>query len=363
MTHKAGATHQQILTPDTSKKLIDTYIGQLLKARRGQSLQISPYYEAVWTAIENLYHAGGKRFRPYMTLLSYQAFGGQSVESILPAAAAQELLHQSMLVHDDIIDRDLVRYRIKNVTGQFNDSYATLIADDAERRHFAESAALLAGDLLLSEAHIQVAHSSVPADKVMDAQRILADAVFHVVGGELLDTEASFRGILDIDPLTIASQKTASYSFVSPLTMGATLADASSEQLAVLKHVGNAVGIAYQLRDDIMGVFGDETVTGKSSQGDICEGKRTLLIDEFYKRSTKSQQDVFETVFGVATATAADITMVRNLLIDTGAKSAIESYIASYQAQTIEQLSQLNISEPYRQTFADLIQNSLERES
>ncbi len=89
--------------------------------------------------------------------------------------------------------------------------------------------------------------------------------------------------------MTIAEQKTASYSFVSPLTMGAILAGASEDQRDLLKHFGTSIGIAYQLRDDIIGIFGNEEVTGKSSEGDIKEGKRTLLIDEFYKRATEEQ--------------------------------------------------------------------------
>jgi len=363
MNHKAQATKQQILTPDESKRLVETYVSDLLISRREQSLLVSPYYESLWQAIEKLFHAGGKRFRPYMMILSYQAFGGSSVSSIIPAAAAQELVHQATLIHDDIIDRDLIRYKIKNITGQFEELYKDLLHDDKERRHFAESAAILAGDLLLSEAHVQMTHATVDSDKMVAAQRILAESVFHVAGGELLDTEAAFRHDKSIDPLTIAAQKTASYSFIGPLTVGATLAGASTEQIAILTHIGNTIGIAYQLRDDIIGVFGNEAITGKSSEGDICEGKRTLLIDEFYKRASDDQKKIFETTFGNTNATTNEITTVKDLLVDTGAKAAIESYIANYQTQTIEQLSQLDMDEVSRHTFAALIQKSLEREN
>jgi len=362
MNHTTHISDEPIVSIAASKKVIDDYVEHLLSLKIEQAAQVSPYYEALWHAIKSLFGAGGKRLRPYMTLLTYQAFGGNKVESIVPAAVAQELLHQSMLVHDDIIDRDLIRYNAKNISGQFNDYYEQFIADVPERRHFADSAAILAGDLLISEAHVQIAQSNVEPEKVLAAQNILSEAVFHVVGGELLDTEASFRPAQDIDPLTIAAQKTASYSFVSPLTLGAVLAGAPQQQLDILKDLGNSVGIAYQLRDDLMGVFGDEAVTGKSTQNDIKEGKRTLLIDEFYKRADHEQQESFSNIFGHPKASDDNIEVARTLLINSGAKTAIESYIANYREATIQQLSQMDITDDYRTIFADLIQVSLERD-
>ncbi|MFZ3010069.1 MAG: polyprenyl synthetase family protein [Candidatus Microsaccharimonas sp.] len=353
-------THQKIPSPmgiGEAKSLIDTYISQLLDERIRKARQVSPHYEALWQAINNLYQAGGKRLRPYMTLLTYTAFGGEQATNILPAAAAQELLHQAMLIHDDIIDRDTIRYNVKNITGQFEDVYKGFLKETTERRHFAESVAILAGDLLISEAHLQV--SKVDAD----IQWILSDAMFHVIGGELLDTEASFRIPNDIDPLMIATQKTASYSFVGPLVMGATLAKASDEQISLLRDIGNTVGIAFQQRDDIIGVFGDEMATGKSSDGDIREGKQTLLINEFYKRANNDQKAQFDNVFGHQTSTKAQIERSKMLLIETGTKAVIESSISRYQSIVIKQILRLDINNEYRDMFVDLVNKSLERDS
>jgi len=353
---------EKILSPAAAKIRIDTYIEALLKERADQATGISVHYAAAWQTISTLYQGGGKRLRPYMTLLTYQAFSNESSEAIIPAAAAQELLHQSMLIHDDIIDRDLIRYGIRNVTGQFYDYYEHLIPEPTERRHFAESAALLAGDLVLSEAYYQITQSKVPAETIIIAQRLLSESIFHVAGGELLDTEASFRPRRDIDPLTIAAQKTASYSFVGPLVMGATLAHAPEEQIALLRDLGNTVGIAFQLRDDIIGIFGDEAVTGKSTTGDICEGKQTLLIDEFYKRASPEQQTQFEAVFGKADASNEQVQAARDLLIESGTLAAIEAYIANYETACIEKLEALQIDSSHKTIFAELVTQSLKRE-
>ncbi|MEO6110012.1 MAG: polyprenyl synthetase family protein [Candidatus Saccharimonadales bacterium] len=359
MSDQATHTHTEVLTSQQAKQLVDEYMLDLLADRIAQASAVHGNYKRLWEAIQNLYSAGGKRLRPYMTLLTYQAYADKPVENVLPAAVAQELLHQAMLIHDDIIDRDTVRYNVKNISGQYLDIYTDL----AESRHFADSSAILAGDLLISEAHIQVAKSNTEPKILTQVQQILNQEVFHVVGGELLDTEASFSQESIIDPLTIAEQKTASYSFVGPLTMGATLAGADEVQIGLLKHFGTSIGIAYQLRDDIIGIFGNQVVTGKSNEGDIREGKRTLLIDEFYKRANDDQKAQFETTFGSQTATDTDIQTVRELLIETGAVAAIETCIDSYKQQTIDHLAELSIPEPYREQFNILIAQSLDRES
>jgi len=348
-------TKQHIVTLFDAKHLVDDYLLSVFKKRRAQAGQVSEFYEALWQEIENLYASGGKRLRPYIAMMTYQSYGKDTVSDILPVAASLELIHQAMLVHDDIIDRDVIRYGVKNITGQYNERYKEFLPDSAERRHFAESSALLAGDLLISEAHSQIALSGLDAHQIVTAQQVLSNAIFHVAGGELIDTEASFRPAGSVDPLTIAMQKTASYSFISPLIMGASLAGADEEQIAMLTEIGNTVGVAFQLRDDIIGVFGDEAVTGKSADNDLREGKRTLLINEFYMRASDDQQREFETFFGNQDAAASDLQRLRTLLEETGTKSAVEGIIANYQAETTTQLARLDISDQARSMFAELI--------
>ena len=357
-THPIGS---KILSQTAAKELVDGYVSDIFQARTLQAGSISSDYKALWEAMAALYGAGGKRIRPYMMMLTYQAFGGSHIEDIVPAAAAQELLHQSLLIHDDIIDRDLVRYGVRNITGRFSDTYSELVSDDSERQHYAEGAAILAGDLLLSESHAQIMRVALPIEQIMAAQHIHANAVFHVAGGELLDVEAAFRSKDVVDPLVIATNKTAVYSFVSPLVMGATLAGVPEEQITLLTDIGTTLGIAYQLRDDIIGIFGDEQVTGKSTTRDIYEGKKTMLLEEFYVRSSADQQAEFEKVFGIATASLDDIEKARGLLVDTGTLQAVEDAIKSYKAQCLEQLSKLSINEQYRQAFVGLINISLDR--
>lgn len=348
-----------VITPAQAKIQVDAYILDLVTKKIDQAANIHPHYQRLWQTIHTLYSAGGKRLRPYMTILMFEAYNTGTIESIIPAAAAQELLHQAMLIHDDIIDRDTIRYGIKNVSGQYEDIYRQ---QTAEFDHFANSSALLAGDLLISESYLQLASSTIDKDLISKAQELFNLAIFRVVGGELLDTEASFELQNNIDPVIIAEQKTASYSFISPMLIGAVLGGATDDQQEIIRRIGTSAGIAYQLRDDVLGVFGIEADTGKSSDSDIKEGKRTLLIDEFYKRASDDQKRAFEQSFKRPQATDEEINNVRSLLIETGAKRAIEDYIEKYRKETIKNIHGLGVGQSHRDMLVSLINASLERD-
>lgn len=357
-----GIPSKMVLAPVASKAMVDAFLTPLLQELTEKARRISPHYETLWQDIETLYEAGGKRLRSYMTLLTYTAYSKQPPEMIIPAAAAQELLHIAMLIHDDIIDRDVMRYGVKNVTQQYLDHYEELIADTSDRRHYAESAAILAGDLLISQAYIVLSETKVDPALVIKAQHLLSKAVFQVIGGELLDTEAVFRGLDSADPLVIAEQKTASYSFVSPFLMGATLAEASPIQLNILRTLGEQLGIAYQLRDDLLGVFGNATKTGKSIDGDLKEGKRTLLVEAFKSLATEAQTNEFNLYFGRQDITEKEIDRIKVLLTESGAKASVETLISEYQEYAHNLLQSLDIDKPYLEAFSHLIDLCVKRE-
>lgn len=359
---QADTTSTKVLAPAQSKVMVDAFLTPLLTQLTENARRISPHYETLWQDIQKLYGAGGKRLRSYMTLLTYEAFSKKPPETILPAAVATELLHMAMLVHDDIIDRDDIRYGVKNVTGEYLIHYEELINDEASRRHYANSAALLAGDLLISEAYILMTETKANPTAIVAAQRLIAKAMFHVIAGELLDTEASFRGKDAADPLIIAEEKTASYSFVSPFLIGATLAEAHSTQQEILQKLGEQLGIGYQLRDDLLGVFGDELQTGKSTDSDIKEGKQTLLIKEFYAAATETQQQEFSRLFGHQDISAEATQRIKTLLIESGAKRAVEVQIDAFQEYAQTLVASLDIDPWHRHAFGLLIDLCLKRD-
>ena len=323
---------------------------------------ISNDYARLWEELYRLFQSGGKRLRPKMTYITYAAYGGQDIDAIAPIAAAQELLHLSLLIHDDVIDRDYRRYGVLNITGSYKEHYDNLGLDDTTKTHYAQGAAILGGDLLISGAYQLIASSKISPELKEQVNTVLGRAIFEVAGGELLDTESAFRPKNEIDSLAIARYKTAGYSFIGPLLSGALLAGASKEQCDVVRDFATNLGIAYQLQDDILGVYGDENETGKSSISDIVEGKHTFLVDSFYALTSQEQVLEFNKYFGNKDASREQIDIVKQLIVISGALDLTQKKLNEYESFARENLDQMDISSDSKATFEDLITQSLKRQ-
>ncbi len=370
MRHPSGIVRHtmpaliKMITPVLAKQYVDEQLAVYFAQRLTDSVPLGASYTQLWRSIEALVMAGGKRFRPYMVLLAYQAYQPEGeVQDILPAVLAQELLHQAMLIHDDIIDRDTTRYGIANISGQYRQHYAPYLEAASEREHMATSAAVLAGDALLSDAYRLIHSTKKPAPIVEKASIILSTAVFEVIGGELLDTEVAFLPAGSITAEIIAQYKTASYSFVSPLTMGAVLAGAPERELTTLTELALHLGIGYQLRDDLLGMFGDEALTGKSTTTDIKEGKRTYLIEQFETLATDPQRQQFDAAFHRPEASDEAVSNCKQAIIASGAKAAVEKEIERHHLAAKSTVAALSISDESREQLHRLIEKCLSREA
>lgn len=319
--------------------------------------KLHPEYERLWRVIRDQVAAGGKRLRPYLALLSYQAFGGKDLEAMMPVAAAWELLHISMLMHDDIIDRDYVRHGKPNVAGYYQEHYRQF-GHEADRLHYAHSAGLLAGDLLISAAFRQVAVSGLIPELKETQSAIFYDAIFAVVGGELLDTEASFV-TEPADPLLIAEAKTASYSLVGPLLSGAVAANADLIVEAHLRSLGRILGIGFQLVDDMLGIFGDEKTIGKSVATDLAEAKRTLVLEEALSLMGPSDRERAEAL--LANPSEANVPELRNLIGATNVRQVIDDRLQEYRAQALGIIGDLPLTLESRSVFQKLVDTLLKR--
>ncbi len=347
---------------DATKPYVDKALSAYLTSKVSQAKDIDPAYGELWQSIQTLVLSGGKRLRPFILLSIFSAYTSDNTDDILPAALSAELIHQAMLIHDDIIDRDDTRYGTKNISGSYLDHYAHLVTDPSERRHYATSSALLAGDLLISDAFQLLQEITAAKDTIDRLQEQLNAAIFGVVAGEFLDTEAAFKKLAGAHPQTIALYKTASYSFIMPLTMGAILSGAPQQDQKLLRQFGELLGIAYQMRDDILGSYGDSTVTGKSSEGDIREGKRTFLTDEFLRRASDEQKQQFHQAYGVTHASTDAIEVCRQVLKASGAVDAVEAEILSYADQAAAIIAQLTISDRDKANLRHLTDICLRRD-
>lgn len=351
-----------LVTVDQVQTEINEFLKEFTRKRIDDADAISPSYGELWRSIDALLQAGGKRLRPYMVALGYSATAREfDMLSILPAMAAQELFHQAILIHDDIIDRDDVRHGVLNVTGQYELKYEKYISDTSERRHFANSAALLAGDLLISSAFQAMQQVCADPNRLRAATNTFAEAIFAVSGGELLDTESAFRADARASAETVAIHKTAHYSFVGPLVMGAQLAGASEPAISALRAYGEKLGVAFQMQDDLLGIYGDSEETGKSNTSDIREGKQTHLIERFYESATNEQAALFAAVFHNAAASDDAIDAARELLDQSGARTAVEHDIAALTQQALCALDDVPLDDAVRAAFVQLANRATKR--
>jgi len=322
--------------------------------------QVGDRYVRMWEEIDQYLLSGGKRIRPYLTIFAYEAYGGSDTESILSIASAWELLHACLLVHDDIIDRDTIRHGKLNIAGKYQQVYQKYSANDAP--HYALSAALLAGDLLLSASYDMVNNSALNAEDKLGVQSYLHTAMFKVGGGELLDVESVLFSIAEADTLAICQYKTATYSFQLPLLCGANLAGAEKAELDKLEKLGLCLGIAFQLKDDLLGVFGQEATTGKSNRTDIFEKKRTYLLQTAIKHLPSDKAERLEKLYErrhvVTAGEAEDIT---TMIVESNADSKVQEQIQSYVAEALVLTESLAVSVKSKQIMTVLINKLAER--
>lgn len=271
---------------------------------------------------------GGKFVRPRLVAAAFLGFGGTDVRLLRRVAGAQQLLHLGLCMHDDVIDGDRVRHGRPNVVGlaELEARGAGLDVPAAARQGAASG--ILAGDLALNAAVLALLTAVAPASVRLRLASTALEAIERTIAGELLDVQSEMLAPARSEPLRIALLKTASYSVTLPLTLGAIAAGVDDPaRLGAIERVGSAFGIAYQLTDDDLGLFGSPAVTGKSAMSDLRDGKRTEHIRVAHARAADSDRAVIDDVLGRPDATEDDAGRVRAIVTATGARAAVHDLI------------------------------------
>jgi geranylgeranyl diphosphate synthase type I len=272
--------------------LADAIIEQLrryLHGRRGDAAYIGSDYAGLIAGLEEFVLSGGKRLRPVFAYWGWRAVSSKDADAhVLLLFSALELLHASALVHDDVIDGSATR-RGRPTT---HIKFAALHRDRRWRgpaAQFGISAAILLGDLALAWADDIVARVELPDDARNRVRQVWADIRTELLGGQYLDivAEASAAGSI-ASAMTVNTFKTAAYTVSRPLQLGVAAAADRPDVHRLFHDVGTDLGVAFQLRDDVLGVFGDPAVTGKPSGDDLRSGKRTVLLATAVELADKS---------------------------------------------------------------------------
>lgn len=282
----------------------------------------------LWAAMVAAGH-GGKLLRPALLRTTYEALGGTDAALARHVGDAVELLHTAFLMHDDVIDGDLRRRGRPNVSGTFTSRARFAGAPLTLAAGYGRTAGILAGDLALAGAVRMVARTPADPGTVDRLLDLLDEAIQVTAAGELADVRLSLH--VDRPDLTevlaMEERKTAVYSFCLPLQAGAVLAGADDATVARLGELGRLVGVAFQLQDDLLGVFGDEAQTGKSTLTDLREGKVTALVA--HARTTPAWTRISRFV-GDRTLSTAHAALVREQLTRAGSRRFVEDLVADH---------------------------------
>ena len=294
---------------------IRTHLDQLVAEARTRAAGYSSYTADMWEQI-SVSLGGGKLTRPALVVLGYQAFGGVPSKALFDLACAFELLHSALLMHDDVVDRDYVRRGAPTLSAHYRDLALAAGRNSVDADHAGNSAAIIAGDLLLAEAIKIAGRSAQGLDCEAEVEAAFHRAIAQAGAGELEDLlySLSQQPATTGEVLRMEELKTAAYSFQLPLQAGALLAGAGTEQAEVLGNVGCQLGIAYQVIDDVLGTFGDPKATGKSIDSDLREAKSTILI------SLANGQQGFSSQLAHYRAGKSELSDLRRALEESGAE-------------------------------------------
>ncbi|MGW5454879.1 polyprenyl synthetase family protein [Nocardia sp. NPDC003979] len=320
------------LTPGTPAFVaaVEQVLTEFFASRREIVEPLGPVFVDAAEALEQFVVRGGKRTRPGFAWTGWLGAGGDpsapEAAAVLTACAALELVQACALVHDDIIDSSRTRRGFPTVHIDFTDRHRTAgWSGDGEA--YGSAVAILIGDLALAWADDLVNAAGLDTASFARFAPVWARMRTEVLGGQLLDINGEAGGDESVEAaLRINRYKTAAYTIERPLHLGAALAGADDALVAALRTYGTDVGIAFQLRDDLLGVFGDPAVTGKPSGDDLREGKRTVLIAEALRRADPESAALIRTGLGTDLDDEA-VDRLRAVLIDLGAVDDVERRI------------------------------------
>lgn len=272
--------------------------------------------------------SGGKRLRPAFAYWGYRAAGGADSDAVIRACASLEFLQACALIHDDVMDASDTRRGNPSVHKQFEALHA-LNNWSGSGSLFGEGAAILVGDLALSWADEMLLTSGIDSEQTLRAKAVYDVMRTELMSGQYLDLLEQARGQITQERAeTVIRYKSAKYTIERPLHMGAAIADANVDLLTSLSSYGLSLGEAFQLRDDLLGVFGEPSITGKPAGDDLREGKQTMLIAFAYSHATANDCAVLTKHLGSNAISPAEIEILQDILINCGAQKFIEQRIS-----------------------------------
>jgi geranylgeranyl diphosphate synthase type I len=327
---------------------VDVALTTFLDARHARAANVGPPVEAVVGAMRSLALRGGKRFRPVLLAATYEGLGGVGgARAVTMAGVALEVLQTYFLIHDDWMDGDEVRRGGPSVHAQLRQRFGSRAIGDAT--------AILAGDYAASLANEALLATTAPCAQVLAATRAMAEMQESVCFGQVLDICGGADDVEQMHDL-----KTGSYTVRGPMAIGGALAGACDARMAGLDRFARPLGVAFQIRDDILGTFGSPATTGKPAGNDLRQGKRTALVAGLAEDARAAP--LLARAFGRADASDDDVQALTDYLVESGALARAEARLEALTHSAMAALDALEICEGARQVLTGAVAALARRE-
>lgn len=348
-TQLAAPLDVEELRSRVGKSLTDFLTGQV-EMLDAVSEDLAPLAEAVSELL-----AGGKRLRPAFCYWGWRGAGGADTEEAVRAATSLELLQACALIHDDVMDGSDTRRGLPAAHRRF----AALHRGNSwlgSSESYGVGAAILLGDLCLSWADEMLLTSGLPDGALTRAKSVYDEMRTELMAGQYLDLLEQARGGGSVErAMRVVRYKSAKYTIERPLHIGAALAGADAEVVAAYSAYGLPLGEAFQLRDDVLGVFGDPETTGKPAGDDLREGKRTVLVAKALAGASPAQAHLLRTHLGDPALDVGGVAALREVITSTGALAEVEALINDLAEQSLAALDSVALDQPARDVLGSLV--------
>ncbi len=322
------------------KSGVESRLREFFREERDRLVALAPEADELVSAIEDFTMRGGKRFRAALVFAAYRGIRSEgTLAEVVDACAALELLQSYLLIHDDWMDGDEERRGGPAVHALYRRRHETQRAD---------SLAILAGDLASAQSWRLLVRCVAAHATRVDSLEVMLRMHEEVIVGQQLDILA----VADVSRMH--QLKTGSYTVRGPLALGAVLGGASLAQRDALDRFGAPIGEAFQMRDDLLGAFGDPKETGKPAGNDLRAGKHNALIRAAEERCTDAELAPLRAVLGRADACDAEVSAALGVLARSGAKAAVEERLRALLDDALAALDAAPIADPGRAMLREL---------
>jgi len=338
-------------------KRLEKYLEKKLKHAIKESEAID-YITELAGYIKEYNLRGGKRIRPTFIIEGYRSVGGKDINSIYDASLCVETMEGFLLTHDDVMDRDDMRRGGKTIHKIYEEWFLKNIKKDKkEAEHFGNTMAIDLGDIMETFGPEILASSNFPEQRKIEAIKKYTTMSRYTGYGQALDLiveKLPLEKVTEKHIITVHKFKTSLYTITGPLQIGVILAGGTKHQQKIMEKYGENLGIAFQIQDDLLGIYADEKKLGKPIGSDLKSGKRTLLVIKALEKATQKQKEKLKKLIGKKDITNQEIEEAKKIIKDTGSYDYSKKLAVEYAQKAIQAIEKEKLEQEGKEYLLDI---------